>query len=305
MNLLDLLLVVIVGISVVAGFVAGFARVGIGFIATISGIVVRLLVLRNCRRPGFTTTVMSVNASNMLGFFVVFLAVLLSAGALIGKLLSKLFKWTGLSWLDRLLGGAFGLVRGIADRPWPSSPCCWRSRPSLCPTGWWTRRCCPTRIDASNLCATLAPDAVKEAFRDSIVRDPQASGTKSCKKKRKKTGITICKKGRQSEGRPSDLRSGRHADRFQTRPGRFGQRHARLDRGEPPLADETVYSYVGNGAPVLVRRALPGRHRRGMPARAAIFSRLLSRAHAGCDHALSRRARGARPLHDAGSRWPC
>jgi phosphoglycolate phosphatase len=29
--------------------------------------------------------------------------------------------------------------------------------------------------------------------------------------------------------------------------------------GEPVLADETVYSYVGNGAPVLVRRALPGR----------------------------------------------
>jgi len=28
---------------------------------------------------------------------------------------------------------------------------------------------------------------------------------------------------------------------------------------EPPLADETVYSYVGNGAPVLVRKALPGR----------------------------------------------
>ena len=23
-----------------------------------------------------------------------------------------LFKWTGLSWLDRLLGGVFGLVRG-------------------------------------------------------------------------------------------------------------------------------------------------------------------------------------------------
>jgi phosphoglycolate phosphatase len=33
----------------------------------------------------------------------------------------------------------------------------------------------------------------------------------------------------------------------------------RLHLGEPPLADETVYSYVGNGAPVLVRRALPGR----------------------------------------------
>jgi phosphoglycolate phosphatase len=33
----------------------------------------------------------------------------------------------------------------------------------------------------------------------------------------------------------------------------------RLHLGEPPLADETVYSYVGNGAPVLVRRALPDR----------------------------------------------
>ena len=33
----------------------------------------------------------------------------------------------------------------------------------------------------------------------------------------------------------------------------------RVHLGEPPLADETVYSYVGNGAPVLVRRALPGR----------------------------------------------
>jgi phosphoglycolate phosphatase len=33
----------------------------------------------------------------------------------------------------------------------------------------------------------------------------------------------------------------------------------RVFLGEPKLADETVYSYVGNGAPVLVRRALPGR----------------------------------------------
>ena len=33
----------------------------------------------------------------------------------------------------------------------------------------------------------------------------------------------------------------------------------RVHLGEPLLADETVYSYVGNGAPVLVRRALPGR----------------------------------------------
>jgi phosphoglycolate phosphatase len=33
----------------------------------------------------------------------------------------------------------------------------------------------------------------------------------------------------------------------------------RVHLGEPPLADETVFSYVGNGAQVLVQRALPGR----------------------------------------------
>ena len=39
MNLLDLLLAVIIGISVATGFMAGFARVGVGFVASISGLI--------------------------------------------------------------------------------------------------------------------------------------------------------------------------------------------------------------------------------------------------------------------------
>jgi phosphoglycolate phosphatase len=31
----------------------------------------------------------------------------------------------------------------------------------------------------------------------------------------------------------------------------------RAELGKPPLANDTVYSYVGNGAPVLIRRAFP------------------------------------------------
>src|SRR3984957_6827487 len=111
MNLLDLLLAVIIGISVATGFMAGFARVGVGFIASISGLLFGFWyynVPAAWMREHWT---MSVNLSNMLGFLVVFLA-FLTAGAMIGKLLAKLFKWTGLGWLDRLLGGAFGLVRG-------------------------------------------------------------------------------------------------------------------------------------------------------------------------------------------------
>src|SRR6185369_3259143 len=49
--------------------------------------------------------------SNLAGFIVVFL-ICVVLGGLIGKILSKLFKWTGLSWLDRILGAGFGLVRG-------------------------------------------------------------------------------------------------------------------------------------------------------------------------------------------------
>src|SRR5271169_4066908 len=112
MNLLDILLAVIIGISVATGFMAGFARVGIGFIATISGL---LFGFWYYNVPAFWIRehwMMSVNAANMLGFLVVF-AMFLSAGAMIGKLLAKLFKWTGLNWLNRLLGGAFGFVRGM------------------------------------------------------------------------------------------------------------------------------------------------------------------------------------------------
>src|ERR1700689_2420732 len=111
MNLLDLLLVIVIGISVATGFMAGFARVGVGFIATISGLLFGFWyynVPAEWLRDHWT---MSANLSNMLGFFVVFL-MFLSAGAMIRKLLSKLFKWTGLGWLDRLLGGVFGLLRG-------------------------------------------------------------------------------------------------------------------------------------------------------------------------------------------------
>jgi membrane protein required for colicin V production len=166
MNLLDLLLMVILGVSVAAGFAAGFARVGIGFIASISGLLFGFWyynVPAAWLRQHWT---MSADASNMLGFFVVFVLCLF-AGALIGKLLSKLFRWTGLGWLDRLLGAAFGLVRGallavvcvavimaFTPKPLPA----WMVGSSVL----------PYVVDASNLCSKLAPTAVKEAFRDSM-----------------------------------------------------------------------------------------------------------------------------------------
>ncbi len=166
MNLLDLLLVAIVGISVAAGFAAGFARVGIGFIALVSGLIFGFWYYGVPAAWLHEHWTMSADAANMLGFFVVFL-MCLSAGAMIGKLLSKLFKWSGLTWLDRLLGGAFGLVRGAL-----LAVICvavlMAFTPKPLPTWMVGSQVLPYVVDASNLCSKLAPTAVKEAFRDSM-----------------------------------------------------------------------------------------------------------------------------------------
>jgi membrane protein required for colicin V production len=183
MNLLDILLAVIIGISVATGFMAGFARVGVGFIATISGLLFGFWyynVPAEWLRDHWT---MSANLSNMLGFFIVFL-MFLSAGAMIGKLLSKLFKWTGLGWLDRLLGGVFGLLRGAL-----LAVICvavmMAFTPKPLPTWIVGSQVLPYVIDASNLCSKLAPEAVKEAFRDSMF-EIRKMWQEELQKKRKK-----------------------------------------------------------------------------------------------------------------------
>jgi membrane protein required for colicin V production len=51
-------------------------------------------------------------AANIVAFFVVFVAVSILAGA-IGRIVSWGMKQVGLRWVDRVLGAAFGIVRGL------------------------------------------------------------------------------------------------------------------------------------------------------------------------------------------------
>jgi membrane protein required for colicin V production len=50
--------------------------------------------------------------ANFCGFVVVFAGVML-LGSLVGLILSRLLKVTGLSFFDRLLGATFGILRGV------------------------------------------------------------------------------------------------------------------------------------------------------------------------------------------------
>jgi membrane protein required for colicin V production len=163
MNWIDILVLLVIGLSVLSGFMAGFARVGVGFIATVFGIffgfwcygVVAVYVL---------DYVSSKAIANLVGFFAIFIGIVL-IGAVVGRLLAKFFKWVGLSWFDRILGGSFGLVRGIvmvaalitvllafAPQPPPRSVVESKTMPYV--------------IDASNILAALTPREVKDAFQE-------------------------------------------------------------------------------------------------------------------------------------------
>jgi membrane protein required for colicin V production len=163
MSWLDIVVLVIVGYSVLAGFSGGFARVGVGFAATVLGIICGFWFY-GIAAVHVADYVSSRGVANLIGFLLVFGAFVL-AGALVGRILASLFKWVGLSWLDRLLGAAFGFVRGaviavalvtviLAFAPVPPPPSIVQSKTL------------PYVIDTSSVLAAVTPHEVKDAFRE-------------------------------------------------------------------------------------------------------------------------------------------
>jgi membrane protein required for colicin V production len=164
-SLLDLLLALILVTSMGAGFAAGFARVGIGFAAAVMGLLFGLWFY-GIPAAWIHKYLHSSMAANLLGFFAVMFIFVL-AGALIGKLLSKLFHWGGLTWLDRLLGAGFGLARGVLIGA-VFVAVLLAFTPTPLPNWMVNSRMLPYAVDASNLCAALAPREVKDTFHEAL-----------------------------------------------------------------------------------------------------------------------------------------
>lgn len=161
MNWLDIVLILIVGLSVIGGFAAGFARVGIGLISVIAGVLFGIWFYGTAGSL-LADFVSSKAIADFLGFVIVF-ALCLILGGLIGKALGALFKWAGLSWFDRFAGGAFGLLRGlltgvalvlalVAFSPKPP------------PRAVVNSHYAPYFLEAANVCTALAPRELKDAF---------------------------------------------------------------------------------------------------------------------------------------------
>ena len=163
MNWVDYLLVIIVGASVLSGFMAGFARVGIGTAATFIGIFAGFWCY-GIVAAHFVDYVNSKAIADLIGFFLVFLAIVV-LGAIVGRLLGAIFKWIGLSWFDRLLGAGFGIVRGALVAT-ALTTVLLAFAPSPPPASLVDSKFLPYVVDASNVLALATPHQVKDAFRD-------------------------------------------------------------------------------------------------------------------------------------------
>ena len=108
---LDWIIVVVIVVSVLLAAAQGFFFE----MFSLGGAVVGyLLAAWQYERlaPWFEPHVKSPAVANAIGFFVIFTGVMLLAGAA-GRITRWMMKEVGLRWVDRVLGGAFGLVRGV------------------------------------------------------------------------------------------------------------------------------------------------------------------------------------------------
>lgn len=161
----DVVLVLILLWSAVAGLRAGLARVVVGVIATIAGFLAGFWcygIVAAKLMPWVKTPALA----NILGFLAIFIGVLI-LGSLISALLSRLFKWIGLSWFNHFLGGVAGFFRGalviavLADIAVAFSP-------SPTPSFLEQSRVLPYVGEISGWLADLAPRELKDAFTEQM-----------------------------------------------------------------------------------------------------------------------------------------
>ncbi len=108
----DIVLFLVLLSSIVSGLRAGVARVAVGLVATVAGIVAGFWFYRMVAVQLTPYIGQNIDLANLLGFLLIFSGVLV-LGAIVAAILSRLFAWVGLSWFDHLLGGAAGIVRGV------------------------------------------------------------------------------------------------------------------------------------------------------------------------------------------------
>lgn len=151
-------------VSVISGLKLGLVRTAIGLVSSVLGLVFGLNYYRSVAislKPHIANT----TTADLVGFMVVFLGIVV-LGEVITGMVVKFIHMADLVWLDRILGAAFGVVRGLlfgAIMIWglmaflPVQPKLVLSESRLA----------PCVMDAARRVADASPDDVKRTFRQS------------------------------------------------------------------------------------------------------------------------------------------
>ena len=171
MTWLDMILAGILIVSTATGFMKGFFRLGIGLAATVLAFLLAGWFYADAGAWAIPYT-SSKGVANFVGYLIVFFSIMI-AGTLLGRLMAKLFKWIGLSWLDRAGGGALGLIRGglisivivmMISAFLPGDP----------PPAILHSRLAPYVLDGANLLSMTTSPEMKQQFRQTYEKVKKA-----------------------------------------------------------------------------------------------------------------------------------
>jgi membrane protein required for colicin V production len=109
-NWLDVVLALVLLVSALGALRNGLSKEIIRLCALVAGIVGGLWWYHEAGSY-LQPIVADERIANFGGFFAILFGALI-AGVIVAWVLAKILGWVGLRWFDRLLGGAFGLVRG-------------------------------------------------------------------------------------------------------------------------------------------------------------------------------------------------
>ena len=163
MNWLDLVLGLILIGSAVAAFRNGFTREVIRLVAVVLGFILGLwfygwaggFLLPHLKSP---------QAAHFLGFVMVFCGVLV-LGSVVGYVVGKFLRVTGLTIFDHLLGAGFGVLRAALISVVLISGLMAFSYGEAPPAAVAHSRLAPYLVGAANVAADMAPHEFKEGFR--------------------------------------------------------------------------------------------------------------------------------------------
>jgi membrane protein required for colicin V production len=158
-NWLDIVISVILLLSLAGGLRKGFSREIIGLAAALVGLLLASQFYRMAGKP-LQPYISGEFLSSAAGFLIIFFGVLI-AGSLLSSIVRRILKTVGLSTVDRLLGGIYGLVRG--------GLVAFAIVMGLSTFGWTQAvvqsRMAPYLVEASGFAAKAAPGGLRIRFQ--------------------------------------------------------------------------------------------------------------------------------------------